>query len=138
MISPLAMAIVLQAVPAPLERARANLGSYFSVDDYPSAALRAGDEGIVRFSLTVGPDGRVADCIVTESSGSAALDATTCRILRSRARYLPARDASGRPANGSDSGAVSWLLPEPAPEPVPPPQAPALPDPGYPRPQGAN
>ena len=86
------------------------LGSYFSGDDYPSGLERV-QEGIVRFRLTVGPDGRVGGCAITGSSGSSALDMATCRILRSRARYAPARDADGNPAPGVDRGRVVWRLP---------------------------
>lgn len=95
----------------PPQRARANLNSYFSADDYPAAALRGNDQGTTGFRLTIGPNGRVTDCQVTSSSGSGALDQATCRILRSRARYTPARDSSGNPASGNDSGRVTWRLP---------------------------
>lgn len=95
----------------PPQRARANLNSYFSADDYPAAALRGNDQGTTSFRLTIGPNGRVTDCAVTGSSGSAALDQATCRILRSRARYTPARDSSGNPSSGTDSGRVTWRLP---------------------------
>lgn len=96
---------------SPPQRARANLGSYFSADDYPAAALRANEQGTTGFRLTIGPNGRVSDCQVTASSGSAALDQASCRILRSRARYTPARDSDGNPTSGSDSGRVTWRLP---------------------------
>ena len=95
----------------PPQRARANLNSYFSADDYPAAALRGNDQGTTGFSLTIGASGRVEACSVTSSSGSAALDQATCRILRSRARYTPARDQSGNPTSGRDSGRVTWRLP---------------------------
>jgi len=95
----------------PPQRARANLNSYFSADDYPAAALRGNDQGTTGFSLTIGANGRVEACSVTSSSGSAALDQATCRILRSRARYTPARDQSGNPTSGRDSGRVTWRLP---------------------------
>lgn len=95
----------------PPQRARANLNSYFSTDDYPAAALRGNDQGTTGFRLTIGPSGRVTDCSVTSSSGSSALDQATCRILRSRARYTPARDGSGNPTSGTDSGRVTWRLP---------------------------
>jgi TonB family protein len=98
--------------PVPSQRARANLNSYFSVDDYPAAALRGNEQGMSAFRLTIGTNGRVSDCVITQSSGSAALDAATCRILRSRARYVPARDAAGNPAPGTDSGRVTWRLPD--------------------------
>jgi protein TonB len=95
----------------PPQRARANLNSYFSSDDYPAAALRGNDQGTVSFSLTIGTNGRVTACSVTSSSGSSALDSATCRILQSRARYTPARDSSGNPTSGRDSGRVTWRLP---------------------------
>ncbi|HYD11641.1 MAG TPA: TonB family protein [Allosphingosinicella sp.] len=95
----------------PPQRARANLNSYFSADDYPAAALRGNDQGTTGFSLTIGANGRVENCTVTSSSGSAALDQATCRILRSRARYTPARDQNGNPTSGRDSGRVTWRLP---------------------------
>jgi protein TonB len=95
----------------PPQRARANLGSYFTTDDYPAAALRAEAEGRTSFSLTIGPDGRVTNCTVTGSSGNSALDGATCRILRSRARYTPARDQNRNPISGQDRGSVTWRLP---------------------------
>ena len=100
---------VVRTVPP--QRARANLNSYFSADDYPAAALRGEDQGTTSFRLTIGPNGRVTDCAVTGSSGSTALDQATCRILRSRARYTPARGPDGNPTGGVDSGRVTWRLP---------------------------
>ena len=97
---------------APPQRTQANLSTYFSTDDYPAAALRGLEQGTTGFRLSIGADGRVFNCVVTRSSGSAALDAATCRILRSRARYRPARDTVGNPMTGSDSGRVTWRLPE--------------------------
>lgn len=87
------------------------LGSYFSPDDYP--AMEHGiQEGIVGFRLTIGPNGRVTECRVTRSGGSNALNETTCHILRTRARYTPARDSAGNPTIGTDSGSVRWQYPE--------------------------
>lgn len=96
---------------APPRRARANLSAYFSADDYPAAALRDNVQGTTGFRLTIGPSGRVTDCAVTSSSGSSVLDQATCRILRSRARYTPARGTDSNPASGTDSGRVTWRLP---------------------------
>lgn len=92
-------------------RARANLGGYFSTDDYPAAAIRVEAEGTARFALAIGADGRVKDCRITGSSGNSALDSATCRILRARARYTPARDQNENPVPGQDSGSVTWRLP---------------------------
>lgn len=95
----------------PPVRARANLGSYFSTDDYPAAALRAEAEGRTSFTLAIGADGRVTNCTVTGSSGNSALDRATCQLLRGRARYTPARDQNRNPVSGQDRGSVTWRLP---------------------------
>jgi TonB family protein len=95
----------------PAQRARANSNSYFSMDDYPVSALRENSQGTTGVSLTIDAAGRVSDCQVTASSGSTALDQATCRILRSRARYTPARDPAGNSTNGTDSARITWRLP---------------------------
>jgi len=92
-------------------KAKGNLPSLFSTDDYPSQALRNEEQGTTGVRLTVGTDGRVSDCQVTSSSGSSSLDATTCSILKRRARYTPAKDQSGQPITGTDSARIRWQLP---------------------------
>lgn len=91
-------------------RARANLASLISNEDYPGEALRNDEQGTVGFRLHVGPDGRVAGCDVTSSSGSASLDSTTCRILTARARFSPARDRRGRPTTDTVSARIVWRI----------------------------
>jgi TonB family protein len=93
-------------------RARANLPSLFSDEDYPPEAVRNHEEGPVGFHLEIGKDGVPTSCSVTGSSGSAVLDSTTCRLLMERARFEPARDAQGRPATDTYSGRIIWRLPE--------------------------
>ena len=93
-------------------RARANLTSLFSTDDYPQSAIRNEEQGTTAVRLTIGTDGRVAGCDVTASSGSNALDQATCNIIRRRARYTPAKDQAGNPITGTDSARIRWELPE--------------------------
>lgn len=92
-------------------RARANLASYVSNDDYPDSAIRNEESGTTGFRLDVGPDGRVSNCTVTASSGSSSLDSTTCRLMRSRARFTPATNSSGAKVSDSVSGRIRWVLP---------------------------
>lgn len=92
-------------------RAKANIPSLFSDEDYPASAVRAGEQGTVRFRLGVGADGRVTDCTILSSSGSSALDSTTCRLVRSRARFTPARDKTGSPVPDTVESSVTWSLP---------------------------
>jgi TonB family protein len=94
-------------------RARVSaLGNYLTQDDYPAAALRNDEQGRVVFTLDIDPTGRVAACAITATSGSAALDMTTCRIMRSRARYTPARNPRGVAVADRDLAAVRWVLPD--------------------------
>jgi len=84
--------------------------------DYPRAAIEARKSGTVGLRFVVAPSGRVSQCSVTRSSGSAALDETTCRLIRSRFRYRPARDYTGRPVADTIRGEHEWELgPEPPP-----------------------
>jgi protein TonB len=98
---------VIVAPPQP----RAPLQALISVNDYPASALANREQGRVEFRLDVGPSGRVHGCTITRSSGSSALDSTTCRILRSRARYTPARNSNGMPVGCPVEDAVEWRLP---------------------------
>lgn len=93
-------------------RARANLASYVSDEDYPSSAVRNEEQGTTRFRLGVGPNGRVTECSVIGSSGSSALDSATCRLMKQRAKFTPARDSSGEATSDTVTSAIRWVLPE--------------------------
>lgn len=81
-------------------------------DDYPPAAIRSGDQGSVAVSFTVNTQGRIENCQVTGSSGSALLDRTTCQLVTRRGRYSPAMDAAGNPIASRGSARFKWVLPE--------------------------
>ena len=81
-------------------------------DDYPSAAIRAEEQGVSLYRLDVGPNGRASGCTITGSSGSPALDSATCRLLRSRLRFRPARDAEGTAIADTFSGKIVWRMPD--------------------------
>ena len=68
-----------------------NLAQYVGPGDYPSEALRRGQQGTVRFNVTVGTTGRVTACTITQSSGFEQLDEGTCRLARARLRLNPGR-----------------------------------------------
>ena len=80
-------------------------------EDYPASARAVKAEGWVDFILEVGANGRVTGCTITYSSGSTALDSATCRLLRSRARFTPARDSNGMPAASMYDDEIEWKLP---------------------------
>jgi protein TonB len=105
-------AIARRRWPRPVQRARLINDPRYRMEDYPAAARRASQEGVAAFRVIVGPDGRVSDCFITGTSGSAALDEATCNVMYLRARYRPARDAAGNPTIDIDSSRVRWMLPD--------------------------
>ena len=84
---------------------------WVTTEDYPSSAMREGVQGVTGYRLEIGPDGKVTGCQVTASSGSGILDDTTCKLLTRRARFNPAKDASGAGMAASYSGRVRWQIP---------------------------
>lgn len=101
------LAVASAAVVQPVGDSR----SWITADDYPRSALRAGTEGDVRVILSIDTSGHVAGCTINRSSGNAELDALTCKLLRERAQFFPARDASGLAAPSQFVQTVRWSLP---------------------------
>lgn len=87
-------------------------GSWLSDADYPTEAMQREWQGVAGFALAISADGNVTDCVITQTTGHAILDETSCRILMRNARFTPARDASGRAVADSYNGRVSWRLPD--------------------------
>jgi protein TonB len=115
---PIPPPVITQTVPMPASesgplgaRARFPLGLLVSSSDYPPEAIRAGEQGTTGFRLVVAADGSVSDCTVVQSSGSATLDAATCRLMSSRARFTPALDAKGKPSIDTVNARIAWRLP---------------------------
>ena len=100
------------AQPAPRSElqapAQANLALFFSNDDYPVPARINEEEGTVGAVIAVASDGRVEGCYVAASSDSSGLDEETCRIIRRRARFTPARLSSGRPVADFVAVRIRW------------------------------
>lgn len=89
----------------------ANWATLITSDDYPPDADRAREHGTTSYLLQIAVDGTVRACLITRSSGSVELDATTCRLLTERARFQPARDGAGRAVEGTFRGRINWELP---------------------------
>lgn len=86
-------------------------GSWVTVDDYRSAWINREWTGAVRFRLSIGANGRVENCTITDSSGHAELDEATCKLVTSRARFDAARDETGAKVGGTYTNTVRWELP---------------------------
>lgn len=93
-------------------RPKGNPGLWVTTNDYPQSAIRSEAEGVVRFRLSVGTNGKVTGCEVTGSSGTEALDQAACAKLMLRGKFEPASDSTGALIAGSYSGAVRWQLPK--------------------------
>ena len=91
---------------------RGRPGDWANANDYPSRALREEKEGVTRFRVSVGPDGRVTSCDITGSSGTPELDSATCSLVTRRARFTPATDGEGQPTSGSWGNSVRWQIPK--------------------------
>jgi TonB family protein len=78
--------------------------------DYPGEALRSSTQGRVVVRIDVGTDGRATECVPVGPSGSAALDAATCRVVMTRAHFRPAIGADGLPTAARMIHAVAWLV----------------------------
>ena len=92
--------------------ARGSKSAWMADAEYPSAALRAEEQGAVTVKLAIDERGQVSACEVVKSSGSSALDSETCRTVRRRARYTPAVGTDGRAMASVDQHTVRWALPE--------------------------
>ena len=86
-------------------------GPWVMTEDWPSAALREGREGIAAYALDVGIDGLPIACSITTSSGHEDLDERTCTLLMRRARFEPAKDVKGNPMRSVFTGRMRWGIP---------------------------
>lgn len=74
--------------------------SWFGLGDIPPRMRNAGVQASIAYTISVGPDGRVAGCQASET-GSTGLADLFCSKVRNRASFDPATDKDGRPAQGA-------------------------------------
>lgn len=87
-------------------------GLWVTPNDYPAADLRAEHEGITKFELIIGADGKVQSCRIIASSGWTSLDNAACAKLIKRGKFAAATDAGGAAVPGTYSSAVRWTIPK--------------------------
>ena len=85
--------------------------------DLPENAAELGIRGRVGIVYAVLANGRVTDCRVFSSSGSAMLDELTCRLIEQRYIYEPSRDWRGRPIYSHVQHYEEWIIED---DPTPP------------------
>ena len=96
--------VMQQVVRPPQERQPSEM--LISPDDYPLAAH--GIRGTVGITLLVDQQGKALACEITRRSGSAALDFTTCNLLKRRTRFTPAIARNGNPSLGRIAVEIDW------------------------------
>jgi Gram-negative bacterial TonB protein C-terminal len=87
-----------------------NPGSWLRSGDYPTGALWNGENGLVRFRLDVEPDGLVSNCRILFRTNPDSFADLSCKLLRSRAQFLPALDSNGKPVKSYYLGQVRWVV----------------------------
>jgi protein TonB len=74
-------------------------------DAYPS---ESGVSGTVGLTVTVSPEGRATECVVTATSGHPVLDDAACRGMLTYSRFTPARDANGEAVPGTFTTRITY------------------------------
>jgi TonB family protein len=97
-------------VKLPLPNPNGNVRMLFGNYDYPAVARYHGQSGTVGVSMLIDETGHVADCSVDQPSGVGILDVATCVLIRKRARFIPARDGSGKPTRDARATKVIWKI----------------------------
>jgi TonB family protein len=87
------------------------LASVFSSDDYPLQATRNGEVGDTAVVLLIDDKGKVADCMIEDTSNIATLDAMACFVIQDRAKFVPAIGIDGKPARSYLTQRIRWRLP---------------------------
>ena len=86
-------------------------GSWLSANDYPTIALKKGEQGIVQVRLAIGADGAAQACHIQKSTRPVEFDQAVCRALMKRARFQPALGADGKPMPSYWRSGVRFEIP---------------------------
>ena len=87
-----------------------SLEGMIRTEDYPGLAVRRMQMGTSGIMLLIDESGAVKDCTLTEASGVAVLDSTTCLIISRRAKFQPAIGLDGKPAKSAFTQTITWRL----------------------------
>jgi TonB family protein len=78
---------------------------------YPARARKAGEQGLVGFSIRIDKAGQPTNCEVTHTSGYRQLDDETCQLVLIHAKFKPMKDTQGNKINFVTEGVVNWQIP---------------------------
>ena len=77
--------------------------------DYPSDALRRGEQAILRVRVMVDETGKPTECVINEVTATKQLDSPACRPLM-RAKYTPALDKDGEPFASYYTTSITYII----------------------------
>ena len=80
------------------------------ISEYPSEALRSGEQGSVRFVVIVDETGAPVECRQSDATEMEKLDSPACKGMM-RATFEPALDAEGKPMRSYYATKVRYVLP---------------------------
>lgn len=80
-----------------------------TADDYPPVSIRLQEQGTVAIKYTITPEGGVAECAVTMTSGKPRLDDAACTMVKRRWKFKPATQ-DGKPVAFQQMAQVIFQL----------------------------
>lgn len=86
------------------------LGGWITSSDYPTVSSVRGEQAIIRFRLMVNAMGETTACVVQSAIAKGDFAATTCDLLKRRARFEPARNTSNQSVASYFVGKVQWVI----------------------------
>jgi TonB family protein len=116
--------------PGEPARPLTNPADWILDSDYPPESKRIGERGRVVVRMAIDRKGLPYRCWVVISSGFDRLDTTSCYIMQTRARFLPAHDLKGDPMEWTYQVGWVWTLRD---EDIPAPQVRSVPPPRRPK-----
>ncbi|GAA4046630.1 energy transducer TonB [Parerythrobacter jejuensis] len=88
-----------------------NPGRWLTSRDYPGNLLAKGEQGIVKFRLSVDAEGKPSQCHIQQSTRPDGFDRAVCDKLMQRARFKPALGEDGEPLASYWRSTVRFRIP---------------------------
>jgi TonB family protein len=79
------------------------------VASYPRDALAQGEQAILRMRVIVSAEGSVESCTLIKATNTIRLESPVCDVMQ-RARFEPARDASGQPFRSLFATSITYRI----------------------------
>jgi hypothetical protein len=86
-------------------------GSWVTPRDFPKEALANRASATVAFRVLVDETGAPTDCATQRAFSAYDFEEITCRLVMERARFVPAKNASGQPVASYYTNRVRWTPP---------------------------